>query len=103
MITDRASVEVRNRTRAVKAALDVLARTRRGAKRGPAYPSCLAPLAELRAEVEYQIVLGVRGAIESGHTWGAVAEQLGVSRQAAHERYAPQILALAQDAQRDPG
>jgi len=53
--------------------------------------------------VEYQIVVAVREAIESGQTWGAVAEQLGVSRQAAHERYAPQILALAEAAQHDGG
>ena len=92
-----------NRTRAVKAALDVLAGPRRGGKRCEPYPSCIAPLAELRAEVEHQIVLAVRGAIESGQTWSAVAEQLGVSRQAAHERYAPQIVALAEAVQRDPG
>jgi DNA-binding XRE family transcriptional regulator len=43
-------------------------------------------------------VLAVREAIEAGYSWAQVAEQLGVSRQSAHERYAPRILALAQGA-----
>src|SRR6188472_1477145 len=71
-------LEHRNRTRAVKAALDVLAGSPRHRKRGEADPGCLGPLAALRAEVEHQIVVAVRAAIETGQTWTAVAAELGV-------------------------
>jgi len=52
-------------------------------------------LRDLRDEADGWLVLFVREAIERGHTWADVGEMLGVSRQAAHEKYAPLILALA--------
>ena len=65
------------------------------------FPECLRPLAELREAVDRHLLLRVRDAIENGCTWAQVGEQLGISRQAAHERFAPQILALAEAATRD--
>jgi hypothetical protein len=81
---------------AMKAALDHLARAR-GVNR-PDYPDCLRLYADMRDEADRWVVRGVRDAIEAGCTWAEVGTALGVSRQAAHERYAPQILALARDA-----
>ena len=80
----------------MKAALDQLARSR-GVTHG-AYPDCLRLSADLREEADRWVVQGVRGAIENGCTWAEVGEALGVSRQAAHERYAPLILAMAKAA-----
>ena len=62
------------------------------------YPHCVRLLRDLRDEADQWLVLFVREAIERGHTWADVGEMLGVSRQAAHERYAPLILALARQA-----
>jgi hypothetical protein len=59
------------------------------------YPLCLRLLRDLRDEADGWMVLFVREAIERGHTWADVGEMLGVSRQTAHEKYAPLILALA--------
>jgi hypothetical protein len=81
----------------VKAALDHLAKARGTATPLPA-PECIEPLVVLRDAVDRQLVLAVREAIEAGCSWAQVAEQLGVSRQSAHERYAPRILALAEGA-----
>jgi len=55
----------------------------------------IARLAALRRSTEGEIVLRVRDAVDAGHTWTEVAAALGVSRQSAHERYAPRILDLA--------
>lgn len=62
----------------------------------PSYPECLRLYADLRDEADRWIVRGVRDTIEAGCTWADVGDALGVSRQAAHERYAPQIVAMAQ-------
>jgi hypothetical protein len=86
--------------RAIKAALVHLAKGN-GRAEVLAYPGCIAPLVRLRETVDHEIVVRVRASIEAGATWAQVAEQLGVSRQAAHERYAPQILSLAQAAFED--
>jgi hypothetical protein len=83
-------------TAAIKAALDHLARSR--GVTHPAYPACLRLYADIRDEAERWVVQGVRGAIEAGCTWAEVGDALGTSRQAAHERYAPLILAMAHDA-----
>lgn len=84
----------------MKAALEQLARSR--GHRNSGYPECLRRYADIRDEAERWVTHGVRGAIESGCTWAEVGEALGVSRQAAHERYAPLIVALAQTAVDDP-
>jgi len=47
---------------------------------------------DLRHEADEWLMVMVRNAIEAGHTWAAVGESLGVTRQAAHERFAPLIL-----------
>jgi hypothetical protein len=84
----------------MKAALEQLARSR--GLQGSTYPDCLRLYADIRDEAERWVVQGVRGAIESGCTWAEVGAALGVSRQAAHERYSPLILALAQAAAAAP-
>ena len=53
---------------------------------------------DLRDEADEWLIVMVRDAIEAGHTWAAVGESLAVSKQAAHERFAPLILARAQRA-----
>ena len=86
----------RDTTAALKAALDHLARSRNLGRQS--YPACLRLYADIRDEAERWVVQGVRGAIEAGCTWAEVGEALGTSRQAAHERYAPLILAMAGEA-----
>lgn len=58
-------------------------------------------LCDLRDEADRWLVVFVRDAIESGHSWADVGEWLGISRQAAHERYSPLILDLARRATQD--
>lgn len=83
----------------MKAALDHLARSR-GAKHA-AHPECLRLYVDVRGEVERWAVHGVRAAIEAHCTWTEVGNALGVTRQAAHERYAPLILSAAHAAAKD--
>ena len=80
----------------MKAALELLAQ-RRGGRDLP-YPDCLRLYADLRDEADHWVVRGVREAIEDGCTWAQIGDALGTSRQAAHERYAPLILQLAEEA-----
>ena len=58
-------------------------------------------LCDLRDESDRWLVLFVRDAIEGGHSWADVGGWLGISRQAAHERYSPLILDLARHASQD--
>ena len=53
---------------------------------------------DLRDDADEWLIVMVRDAIEAGHTWAAVGESLGVSKQAAHERFAPLILSRVQRA-----
>jgi hypoxanthine-guanine phosphoribosyltransferase len=53
---------------------------------------------DLRGDADDWLIVMVRDAIEAGHTWATVGECLGVTKQAAHERFAPLILARAQHA-----
>jgi hypothetical protein len=78
---------------ALKVALERLSQTRQVPV--GEYPRCIRLLRDLRDEADHWLVLFVREAVEGGSTWADVGDMLGVSRQAAHERYAPQILALA--------
>ena len=48
-------------------------------------------LSDLKDEADRWLVRLVREAIEDGHSWAEVGAWLGVSRQAAHERYSPLI------------
>jgi hypothetical protein len=48
----------------------------------------LAAVASLRALVEVLEALQVDNARANGWTWQAIAERLGVTRQAVHEKYA---------------
>ncbi len=73
--------------------MDRLAQSRSVSVNG--FPHCVRLLRDLRDEADRWLVLFVRDEIESGHTWAEIGEALGVSRQAAHERFAPQILSLA--------
>ena len=47
----------------------------------------LAELVSLRGDLEDAIQAGVDGLREQGHSWQYIADGLGISRQAAHERY----------------
>jgi hypothetical protein len=58
----------------------------------------IRPVRDLRDEAGGWLIVMVRNAIEAGHTWAAVGESLGVTKQAAHERFAPLIPARAQRA-----
>ena len=57
---------------------------------------------DLRDQADHWLVLMVRDTIERGHSWAEVGALLGVSKQAAHERFAPLILAMAQRAVDEP-
>jgi hypothetical protein len=56
-------------------------------------------LSDLRDEADRWLVLFVLDAIEGGHSWADVGGWLGISRQAAHERYSPLILDMARPLQ----
>lgn len=58
-------------------------------------------LCDLRDEADRWLVVFVRDAVEAGHSWADVGGWLGISRQAAHERYSPLILDMAQRAVQD--
>ena len=58
-------------------------------------------LRDLRDEADRWLILFVRDAIEAGHSWADVGGWLGISRQAAHERYSPLILDVARRASQD--
>lgn len=47
----------------------------------------LAELAELRATLDDAIYTAARNLHAQGHSWDAIADALGVTRQAAHKRY----------------
>jgi hypoxanthine-guanine phosphoribosyltransferase len=66
----------------------------RGARLDEA-PNPIRLVRDLRDEADEWLIVMVRDVIEAGHTWAAVGESLGVTRQAAHERFAPLILARA--------
>jgi hypothetical protein len=61
-------------------------------------PTSLRLLRDLRDDADEWLVQMVRDTVERGHTWAEVGALLGVTKQAAHERFAPQILAMAQRA-----
>ncbi len=84
----------------LKGALDHLARSR-GVPVAQ-FPHCVRLLRDLRDEADRWLVLFVRDEIEAGHTWAEIGEALGVSRQAAHERFAPLILLLARQSVDQP-
>ena len=58
-------------------------------------------LSDLRDEADRWLVLFVRDAIEGGDSWADVGGWLGISRQAAHERYSPLIVDLARRTSHD--
>ncbi len=89
----RPGVSTADSRAALKEAMERLAKSR-GEAVGE-YPHCVRLLRDLRDEADGWLVLFVREAIERGHRWADVGEMLGVSRQAAHEKYAPLILAIA--------
>ena len=59
-------------------------------------PNHIRLVRDLRDEADQWLVLMVRDTVERGHSWAEVGALLGVTRQAAHERFAPLILAMAQ-------
>ena len=48
----------------------------------------LPALAALSAEVDTAITTAVAGLRRAGYSWGEIAARLGVTRQAAHQRWA---------------
>jgi hypoxanthine-guanine phosphoribosyltransferase len=61
-------------------------------------PNTIRLIRDLRDEADEWLVLIVRDTVEQGHSWAEVGALLGVTKQAAHERFAPLILAMAQRA-----
>lgn len=61
-------------------------------------PDHIRLIRDLRDQADEWLILMVRDTIEQGHSWAEVGTFLGVSKQAAHERYAPLILARAKRA-----
>lgn len=53
-------------------------------------PADLAELVELRAHVDRAISNSVRAVHDSGSSWAEIGSALGVSRQAAQQRYGAQ-------------
>lgn len=49
----------------------------------------LAALADLRRTVDEALAVAVAGMREQGYSWAVIGAELGMSRQAAHERFAP--------------
>lgn len=49
----------------------------------------LPELAALSAELDAAITTAVTGLRAAGYSWGEIASRLGVTRQAAHQRWAP--------------
>lgn len=58
---------------------------------GEGDPADLAELVELRSTVEKAVVVAVRGLRERGWSWGQIAAELGVTRQAAQQVYGHRI------------
>jgi hypothetical protein len=54
-------------------------------------PDDLANLCRLRATIEEAIDTAVVGIRESGYSWTALGEVLGITRQGAFQRYGPRV------------
>lgn len=96
MFRKRCAGQIDGARRALTMAMKLLAESRR-VELGEA-TNHIRLVRDLRDEADEWLVVMVRDAIEGGHTWAAVGEALGVTKQAAHERFAPLILARAQSA-----
>jgi hypoxanthine-guanine phosphoribosyltransferase len=96
MFKKRAGQQIADARRALSIAMKQLAESRR-VELGDA-TNHIRLVRDLRDEADEWLMVMVRDAIEAGHTWAAVGESLGVTKQAAHERFAPLILATAQHA-----
>lgn len=59
-----------------------------GRRVADADPEDLADLLALHAAIEEAVTEAVTGQRAAGFSWGQIAHGLGVSRQAAHERFA---------------
>ncbi len=53
--------------------------------------AALAAVVALRRTADRLELAAVRCAVEQGWTWARIAEELGVSRQAVHKRYAHRL------------
>ena len=51
----------------------------------------IAALAKRRTEVDEDLTAAVRSARRAQRSWSEIAAMLGVSKQAAHRKYAPKI------------
>lgn len=54
----------------------------------PAVLRDIAEAVDARGAADEHVARAVAAAREAGHTWGEIAQRLGVTRQAAHARYA---------------
>lgn len=96
MFRKRCAGQIADARRALTLAMKRLAESR-GVELGEA-PNLIRLVRDIRDEADEWLIVMVRDAIEAGDTWAAVGESLGVTKQAAHERFAPLILARAQRA-----
>ena len=62
----------------------------------------LPALASLAAELDTAITDAVAGLRSAGYSWGEIAARLGVTRQAAHQRWAPALTAPTDARSPDP-
>ena len=62
----------------------------------------LPALASLATEVDAAIADAVAGLRQAGYSWGEIATRLGVTRQAAHQRWAPALTAPTDARSTDP-
>jgi ClpA/ClpB-like protein len=61
------------------------------AQRSPDPGESLRAVVALREQIEELELDRVERAVEEGWSWGAIAESLGISRQAAHKRFAKRV------------
>jgi hypothetical protein len=52
-------------------------------------PEALVALVHLRAQITEEIPAAARGLHAFGYSWGWIARELGITRQAAQQRFAP--------------
>ena len=61
--------------------------------------AALAAVVALRRSADRLELAAVQNAIDKSWTWGAIAEALGVTKQAVHKRYARRVTQAAQSTQ----
>lgn len=65
--------------------------------------AALAAVVALRRTADRLELAAVQSAIDKSWTWAAIAEALGVTKQAVHKRYARRVTPPTQSQQREEG